>query len=103
MIAVFRNSNNIEVCSSNMTLQINQWEKLISGKSVPVCRPTEVLFCKNKPVKDGERVFDLISQQARNTGYKNLKSCRHYFVKKYKCYFVKEQFMSNKEHSYFYY
>ena len=31
-----------------MALQVNQWEKLISGKSVPVYRPTEVLLGENK-------------------------------------------------------
>ena len=85
-----------------MALQVNHWEKLISGKSVPVYRPTEVLLGENKQVKDGETVFDLVFGNARNTGSENLKSCWHYFVKKYKCYFVKEQLVSNKVDCYFY-
>ena len=84
-----------------MALQVNQWEKLISGKSVPVYRPTEVLLGENKQVKDGETV-DVAFGNARNTGSENLKSCWHYFVKKYKCYFVKEQLVSNKVDCYFY-
>lgn len=86
-----------------MALQINQWEKLISGKSVPVSRPTEVLLGENKQVKDGETVYDLIFGSARNTNLEDLKSCWHYFVKKYKCYFVEEQLVSNKVDCYFYY
>ena len=66
-----------------MALQIYQWEKLISGKSVPVFRPAEVFLGEDKQVKDRE---------TRIPGLENLKSCWQYFVKKYKCCFVESKF-----------
>ena len=64
-----------------MALQIYQWEKLISGKSVPVFRPSEVFLGKNKPVEFNGNIPSL----------KNLKSCWQYFAKNYKCYFVERK------------
>ena len=86
-----------------MALQVNQWEKLISGKSIPVCRPTEVLLGDYKLTKHGSALTHLLFENESNTGLENLKSCWHYFVKKYKCYFVKEQLDGNKVDCYFYY
>ena len=38
---------------------------MISGKSMPVCTPTEVLFGENKQVKYGETVCDLVFEKYR--------------------------------------